>query len=152
MAPLNETTCIFYARGACRHGNSCKFVHQRDTGTNNRLRPVISARSRSEIPNTTSNSIPMREAQRRTADSLPRSVDSRHTVPCKFFSQLRGCQKDYCPFLHVTECPQSISAKDERLELDEDNVSTQLMKLQRPDAYESCRGLEISAGLSLGHL
>lgn len=151
MAPLYKPTCIFYARGACRNGDSCSFVHERDTGAHDRSRPVIPVWSPPQAPKPSSNVTPTHEAQGRTTENLPRSPDSRNTVLCRFFSQSRGCQKESCPFLHVTQGPQSVSINNEELALKEDEVSSQLLKLQRPDAHAFRRNLMISVGLSMEH-
>lgn len=151
MTPLSKPTCIFYARGVCRNGDSCSFLHGQDTGTHNRPRPAVPVQSHSRVPNTNLDIPPMGEERGRTTNNPHQSLDSRNTVPCRFFLQSRGCQKDSCPFLHVVQGPQSKSTNNEELELNEDEVSTHLLKLQRSRAHTFCRNLKISVGLSMEH-
>ena len=40
IAPTKMTPCKFFAQGFCRNGDSCDFIHERNTCTQNHFEPV----------------------------------------------------------------------------------------------------------------
>ncbi|KAF2847212.1 hypothetical protein T440DRAFT_457067 [Plenodomus tracheiphilus IPT5] len=129
MAPPSKPLCIFFARGACRSGEACRFGHERDTGTHSRSRPVVPIYPPLGTPDINSSVTSIHEAQGPKANNLPQRLpDSRNEVPCKFFLQPGGCQKDSCPFLHVTQGPQSVSTNGQGLESNEDEEPDDLSR------------------------
>lgn len=112
MAPSSKIPCIFFSRGACKHGDSCRFNHEIDAGNHSRARPFAPVYPPFRTPDTDSNV---------STQSL---TDTRNMVPCKFFLQSRGCQNDSCPFLHVTQGLQVTTTKLQGFESKNDEVSS----------------------------
>jgi hypothetical protein len=93
--------CHFFARGVCKNGDSCKFVHQQDVSSQKSSHPAASqsswcvqSRPSRSLPN--DSGISEQVSPRETSDTCT-------TVPCRFFLRPEGCQNASCTFLHELE-------------------------------------------------
>lgn len=113
MAPTKTIPCIFFPQGRCRNGDSCGFIHERTTSTQNHTStfPAIGRLG------TTST------AATRVASTAQATPDSRASVPCKFVSSAGGCRNDPCPYLHPSNGQEAEKAGNQDFEMIENEVA-----------------------------
>jgi hypothetical protein len=93
--------CHFFQRGTCKNGDSCRFPHQQDESTQNRVLSMASQSSWRVQPQP----ISLRpkddgQLQRHTSEA---QSDPRAIIPCKYLTRPGGCQNSSCPFFHGVE-------------------------------------------------
>lgn len=97
---IRGAECVFYARGHCKFGNDCKFIHLESsrvsTGPNNRARGTTASPD-----NRTSNGSNEEDADALLMSELAAALP-KTAVPCKFFAE-GLCTRDNCRFSHATD-------------------------------------------------
>lgn len=88
MAPTKMTPCKFFAQGFCRNGDSCDFIHERNTCTQNHFEPVASAFPAIERLNINS------------AAATHLNGGAKSTRICTFFMQGSCDKSDKCWYVH----------------------------------------------------
>ena len=86
------TLCHFYARGLCKNGASCIFIHSLDASTQDRTRLGIrDALPLGRLPD---------DAERTKQHPSEATSDPRTSIPCRFATRAGGCLNSSCPFFH----------------------------------------------------
>ena len=125
MAPTKIIPCKFFAQGFCRNGDSCNFIHKRNTSTQNHFGPVASAFPAIMPPQQVHLDAISRDPYLGQQDESSQAPsDSRARVPCKFLSRLGGCQNGSCPYLHAVDDHKVEKISRQYFEVNEDEASS----------------------------
>ncbi|KAF2449965.1 hypothetical protein P171DRAFT_405593 [Karstenula rhodostoma CBS 690.94] len=107
--------CIFFARGRCRKGEACTFLHERMLRADDP--PVAAFEALIISPDTQG----PRLGPNLSGHPQNSSSDSRATVLCRFVTRLGGCRNAACPYSHNIDKPQTNSPGIPEEELKEDD-------------------------------
>jgi hypothetical protein len=100
------TPCKFFAQGLCRNGDSCNFIHERSTSTQNHFGPVVSAFPAIERLNIN------------PAAATHLNGGTKSTRICTFFLQ-GSCNKgDRCSYVHPPAIVPPQQAHPDTISLD----------------------------------
>ena len=108
---VKAAECVFFARGKCKYGDDCRFLHLESS------RPATASSSSNAAPSTSQRSRSSKKTASKAPDSF--SMDKieaelpKSAVACAYFAKGECTRGDRCRFAHVApvapaednECP-----------------------------------------------